>query len=58
MTGGDNSPVVCDSITCVSVGSIYMRSRYDEPLDSYQEADLERLGGGKCTPDDEFELCL
>ncbi len=38
----DSDPVVCDTITSVSVGSIYMRSRYDDPLDSYQEADLER----------------
>ena len=37
-----NGPLVCDSISSMSVGSVYLRNRYDEPLDSYQEQDLER----------------
>lgn len=39
-----NGPLVCDSITSVEMGSVYLRNRYDEPLDSYQESDLERCG--------------
>ncbi len=34
--------LVFDSIKSVSIGSIYLRNRYDEALDSYQEKDLER----------------
>ena len=37
-----NGPLVCNSISSMSVGSVYLRNRYDEPLDSYQEQDLER----------------
>lgn len=46
VSNNENTPVLCDSITSVSIGSIYMRNRSDEALDSYQEADLERY---KCT---------
>ena len=31
-----------DSITSIAIGSIYVRNRLDESLDSYQEQDLER----------------
>ena len=37
-----NGPLVCDSISSVAVGSVYLRNRYDDSLDSYQEVDLER----------------
>ena len=40
--GSGNSTLKCDCISSVSVGSIYLRNRYDEPLDSYQSRDLER----------------
>ena len=42
--GSGNSPLKCDSITNVSIGSIYLRNRYDEALDSFQSHDLERWG--------------
>ncbi len=38
-----NSSLQCARISSVSVGSMYLRNRYDEPLDSYQANDLERL---------------
>lgn len=37
------SPLKCARISSVSVGSMYLRNRYDEALDSYQTIDLERL---------------
>ena len=40
--GSGNSTLKCDYISSVSVGSIYLRNRYDEPLESYQSRDLER----------------
>lgn len=40
--GSGNSPLKCDCISSVSVGSVYLRNRYDEPLDTYQSRDLER----------------
>ena len=43
VAGTGTSPLKCDHISSVSVGSIYLRNRYDEPLDSYQTNDLERL---------------
>ena len=36
--------MVCDSITSVEMGSVYLRYCYDDPLDSYQKSDLERCG--------------
>ncbi|XP_019849545.1 PREDICTED: kinesin-like protein KIF13B [Amphimedon queenslandica] len=41
--GSGNGPLVCESISSISVGSVYLRNRYDDSLDSYQEVDLERL---------------
>ena len=38
-----NSPLLCDHITSVQIGSIYLRNRYEEPLDSYQDVDVDRL---------------
>ena len=37
------SPLQCDHISFVSVGSMYLRNRYDDPLDSLQSNDLEQL---------------
>ncbi len=42
VAGSGNSPLKADHISSVSIGSIYLRNRYDEPLDSYQSRDLER----------------
>ena len=39
------SPLQLDHVSSVSLGSIYLRNRYDEPLDSYQEQDLDRYRG-------------
>ena len=41
--GLGSSPLKCNHISSIAVGSMYLRNRYDEPLDSYQSADLERL---------------
>lgn len=41
--GSGSSPLQCSHISSVCVGSMYLRNRYDEPLDSYQTIDLERL---------------
>ena len=43
--GSGESPLQCSHITSISIGSIYVRSRNDEPLDSYQDIDLDRLRG-------------
>lgn len=32
-----------DCITSIAIGSIHVRNRLDDSLDSYQELDLERL---------------
>lgn len=37
------SPLKCDHVSSVHIGSMYLRNRYDEPLDSHQNTDLERL---------------
>ena len=37
------SPLKCAHVSSVSVGSMYLRNKYDEALDSYQTTDLERL---------------
>ncbi len=42
VSGSGNSPLKADHIDYVSMGSIYLRNRYDEALDSYQSRDLER----------------
>ncbi len=36
-------PIICESVTNVSVGSPCARSKLQRPLDSYQEEDLNRL---------------
>ena len=41
--GLGSSPLKCDHVSFVSVGSMYLRNRYDEPLNSSQGGDLERL---------------
>ncbi len=43
VNGTGSSPLRCSHISSVSVGSMYLRNRYDEGLDSYQTIDLERL---------------
>lgn len=43
VTGQGMSPLKCDHISSVHIGSMYLRNRYDEALDSYQTTDLERL---------------
>lgn len=43
VNGLGSSPLKCAHISSVSVGSMYLRTRYDEALDSYQTKDLERL---------------
>ena len=40
--GSGASPLRLDHISSVAMGSIYLRNRYDVPLDSYQLHDLER----------------
>ncbi len=42
VSGSGSSPLKADHIAYVSMGSIYLRNRYDEALDSYQSRDLER----------------
>lgn len=41
--GQGMSPLKCDHVSSVHIGSTYLRNRYDEALDSYQTTDLERL---------------
>ena len=43
--GSGESPLQCSNITSIAIGSIYVRGRNDEPLDSYQDIDLDRLRG-------------
>jgi len=43
--GSGESPLHCSHITSIAIGSIYLRHRSDEPLDSYQDTDLDRLRG-------------
>ena len=45
VTGSGDGPLQCAHITSISVGSVYLRHRTEEPLDSYQEIDLDRLRG-------------
>ena len=40
--GSGNSPLKFDYISSISIGSICLRNRSEEPLDSYQSRDLER----------------
>ena len=40
--GTGTNPLKYGPIKSISVGSIYLRSRYDGPVDSYQEHDIER----------------
>ena len=41
--GPESCLLRAQSISSISIGSCYLRNRYDEPLDSYQEQDLERF---------------
>jgi len=43
--GTGTTPLKCGPIKSISVGSIYLRNRYDGPVDSYQEHDIERYNG-------------
>ena len=43
--GSGESPLQCSHITSIAIGSVYIRSRNEEPLDSYQDIDLDRLRG-------------
>ena len=43
--GSGESPLQCSHITSIAIGSVYVRSRNEEPLDSYQDIDLDRLRG-------------
>ena len=54
--GSGNSPLKCDSITYVSIGSIYLRNKYDEALDSFQSRDLERCVWCVCC--DSVTVCV
>ena len=45
VSGSGNGPLQCACITSISIGSVYLRNRTEEPLDSYQEIDLDRLRG-------------
>ena len=40
--GPESNLLRSQSIASISIGSCYLRNRYDEALDSYQEQDLER----------------
>ena len=41
--GSEESPQQCSHITSIAIGSINLRHHSEEPLDSYQDTDLERL---------------
>ena len=41
--GSGDSPLLCSHITSIAIGSVYVRHRSEEPLDSYQDIDLDRL---------------
>ena len=43
--GSGESPLQCSHITSIAIGSVYMRNRNEEPLDSYQDIDLDQLRG-------------
>ena len=43
--GSGESPLQCSHITSIAIGSIYVRNHNEEPLDSYQDIDLDRLRG-------------
>ena len=43
--GSGESPLQCSHITSIAIGSICVCDRNDEPLDSYQDIDLDRLHG-------------
>ena len=43
VSGHGCGPLKCGRISSMSVGSFYLRDQCDEPLDSFQSADLERL---------------
>ena len=40
--GTGTNPLKYGPIKSISVGNIYLRRRYDGPVDSYQEHDIER----------------
>ena len=51
MTVTQNSPgsrLKMDCITSIAIGSIHVRNRLDESLDSFQEVDLERCVQSSC----------
>ena len=41
--GSGGSPLQCSHITSIAIGSINLCHHSEEPLDSYQDTDLERL---------------
>ena len=41
--GSGESPLQCSHITSIAIGSINLCHHSEEPLDSYQDTDLERL---------------
>ncbi len=43
LEGAGASPLQVDHVASVAVGSMYLRNRYDEPLDSFQKDDLQKL---------------
>ena len=43
--GSGESPLQCSHITSIAIGSIHVRNHNEEPLDSYQDIDLDRLRG-------------
>ena len=40
---GGGGPLQCDQITSIAIGSIFRRYKNEEPLDSFQDSDLDRL---------------
>ena len=45
VAGSGDSPLKCSHITSIAISSVYVRHRTKEPLDSYQDIDLDRLRG-------------
>ena len=45
VAGSGGSPLLCSHITSIAIGSVCVYDCSEEPLDSYQDIDLDRLRG-------------
>ena len=43
VAGSGGSPLLCSHITSIAIGTVCVRDYSEEPLDSYQDVDLDRL---------------